>query len=218
MNIQVASNIIQNIAVIVASLIAIHGINSWRREIKWKRKFELAEETLSLFYDVRDRIEIIRSAFSHPEEGINRPKAEDETEAEKQLYDSAYVPFERYNNNKEPFQKLFTIKYRFMAVFGTEYVHPFNEVQKIINDILNAARILATHYWKKQGKYFNSDEEFNRHLKNMELYESKIWFSGETDDIISNRINTAISKIEDVFLKIKGASNRANDGKFYNKN
>lgn len=34
MNLQTISNLIQNLAVITASAIAIHGINSWRREIK----------------------------------------------------------------------------------------------------------------------------------------------------------------------------------------
>ena len=53
-------DIVESIAVILASLFAIHGINSWRREMKEKRKYEVAEEVLALFYEARDKISLIR--------------------------------------------------------------------------------------------------------------------------------------------------------------
>lgn len=42
-------DVIKSLSIIIASIVAIYGINSWRREAKWKRKYELAEEVLSLF-------------------------------------------------------------------------------------------------------------------------------------------------------------------------
>jgi hypothetical protein len=71
-------DIIKSISIIIASTVAIYGINSWRRETKWKRKYELAEETLSLFYEVQDVISIIRSPFSRNEEGKKRNRIENE--------------------------------------------------------------------------------------------------------------------------------------------
>lgn len=194
--------IIQNISVIIAAIIAIYGINSWRREAKWKRKFKLAEEVLALFYDAKDKLQIIRSPFTFGDEGLTRIKTENETEKEKRIYDMAYVPFERYNANNETFQKLLSIKYRFLAVFGSEHSKPFEEIQKIINQILGSARMLATSYWKRQGENFTSDYHFQLHLKNMEKHESNIWFS-EEDDEIAERVNKAILEIESVCKKIR---------------
>ena len=69
-------DILKSISIIIASGVAIYGINSWRREIKWKRKYELAEETLSLFYEVQDAISIIRSPFVSVSEGKTRKRQE----------------------------------------------------------------------------------------------------------------------------------------------
>ena len=40
---------LENVAVVIASITAITGINSWRNEAKWKKKHELIEDTLTLF-------------------------------------------------------------------------------------------------------------------------------------------------------------------------
>lgn len=195
-------DILQGISIIIASFSAIISLHAWRREAKWKRKYELAEEVLSLFYDIKDKILLIRSPLAHPEEGKIRPKKEGETQNEKSILDNAYVPFERYNLHKETFQKLFSIKYRFMAVFGKSYSAPFDEITKIINEILNAARMLGTHYWQRQGTYFRTDAEQQKHLEGMNKYESKIWFEDETKDEISMRVSAAIEQIETFFSQI----------------
>ena len=67
----------------------------------------------------------------------------------------AYVVFERYEREKEPFIKLQTIKFRFAAVFGEKYLKPFEEVNKIMNDIFWDANRLRNRYWKDQGKKKN---------------------------------------------------------------
>ncbi len=88
--------IIKVVAVVIASFVAIFGITSWRREAKWKRKYELAEEVLSLFYEVRERIESIRSPFSNTQEGKTRKRGENENGEVAEILDNAYVVFERY--------------------------------------------------------------------------------------------------------------------------
>ena len=56
--------IIESISLIIASITAIIGISAWRRELKGKKEYDLAEEALYLFYESRDRIRIIRNLFS----------------------------------------------------------------------------------------------------------------------------------------------------------
>lgn len=72
----IASYVLKNldsISVMIASWAAIWGINSWRREAQWKRKYDLAEEVLSLFYESRDKIRFIRSPIVFSEEMIADP-------------------------------------------------------------------------------------------------------------------------------------------------
>ncbi len=56
--------VVQAVAVIVASVVAIFGINAWKREYVGKRRMELAEEVLAMFYEVRDVMHDIRAPFS----------------------------------------------------------------------------------------------------------------------------------------------------------
>jgi len=130
-------NFIQSISIIIASAVAIWGINSWRREAKWKRKYELAEEVLSLFYECKEKFQIIRSPFSNTSEGKTRKRSEDESQDDTARLDSAYVFFERYEKEKEPFTKLLSLKFRFMTIFGKESGEPFDEIKKIRNCLVH---------------------------------------------------------------------------------
>jgi hypothetical protein len=195
-------NFIQNFSIIIASGVAIWGINSWRREAKWKRRYEVAEEVLALFYECKDKFEIIRSPFGHANEGKTIKINDNETSDESERLDNAYVFIERYEIEKEPFTKLSSLKFRFMTLFGKEAGEPFDEVRKILNTIFFAASRLGQQYWKKQGTRFPSDEEFQRHLKEMHKNEAIIWGHYDTDDEIANRINACILKIEIYCSKI----------------
>jgi hypothetical protein len=45
---------------ILVLLLAVYGVDSWRREHPGKRRIELAEDTLALFYEAVDAIRHIR--------------------------------------------------------------------------------------------------------------------------------------------------------------
>ena len=64
--------IIASLSATIASITAIYGINSWRRESKWKRKYELAEEVLANLYESYQSIQIIRSPIGFGGEGETR--------------------------------------------------------------------------------------------------------------------------------------------------
>lgn len=195
-------NLIQCICVIIAYLTAINGISTWRREAKWKRKYELAEEVLSLFYECKEKISIIRSPGGYVGEGKTRKRSENERPEVSEILDNAYVFFERYEREKEPFIKLYTLKFRFIAVFGKNAYEPFDEIRKIINEILIAANRLETRYWKDQGRKHFTEQQFEKHLAEMEKYEAVIWTSFEENDELENKVNRAIKKIETYCLSI----------------
>lgn len=192
------SELAKNISVIIGALTVISGIRAWKREYIGKRKIELAEDTLMLFYQARDAIREIRNPFGRIGEGSSRQKAVNETASETKLLNRAYVVYERYQKKEEIFNKLQAIRYRFMARFGREHEAPFIELNKILNDIFISAQMLGTHYWQRQGRVKMEADEFEKHLEEMHEQESVFWFQGEKLDKIGPRVETVIKQIENI--------------------
>jgi hypothetical protein len=189
--------LIQSISIIIASAVTVWGINSWRREAKWKRKYELAEEVLSAFYEGREKIQLIRNPFTGVSEGKSRKRKENETSQESEILDSAYVFIERYELHKEPFIRLSSLKFRFMTLYGKNSEQPFIEIQRIVTEIFVAANRLGNRYWKDQGRRFADEKKFESHLKQMHDAERIIWADYDQEDKIAARVDNCISKIEE---------------------
>jgi len=134
--------VLASIAAFVASIVAIYGINTWRREFLGKRRIELAEDVLALFYEVKDAIAGIRNPFSFEGEGSTREPIKGEAPEQKKARDRAHIVFERYKKREEVFSKLYSMRYRFMAQIGKDKAQPFEEIHKIIVEIFTAARRL----------------------------------------------------------------------------
>ena len=155
---------LKNISLVIASFTAVYGIGSWRREHRGKRQADIAEEALSLFYEAKDAIRHLRNPFSPAGEGSSRKEGDNETAEEKRAYNQAYVVFERYNNHIELFNRLHSIRYRFMTQFGAEYAKPFEDLRKVVNRILASAQTLA-QLWVRQHGYFRTDQQAQKHFE-----------------------------------------------------
>ena len=191
-----ATDILQSASLIIAALTVIFGVNAWRREYVGKRRIESAEEVLALFYEARDAVRHIRSPFGFGGEGNTRKQGERETPEEKQIYDKAYVVFERYNTHKELFSRIQAIRYRFMAQFGKDSAQPFDDLNKIMNEIFAASNMLV-HYWLDQGRrQWANDGELKAHVAKMHEYEAVFWEMSADKDKITPRLNALISNLE----------------------
>jgi len=73
-------DILQSISIIIAAIFAIYSVNAWRRELKGQRELDVAEQALSLIYECRDNLRMIRSPFGHASEGATRKRRDNETE------------------------------------------------------------------------------------------------------------------------------------------
>ncbi len=189
------SVVIASIAALCASLAAIYGINSWRREYRGKKLAELAEEVLCLFYEAQDAIHHIRSPFSRTGEGSTRKQGENETEEEKEAYDHAWVVFERYNTHVELFSKIYTLRYRFRVQFGNEATKPFNDLRTIINEILASARRLG-NLWSRYGNHLEVSIQVDAMFEKIQKHESVIWESIPEEDPINLRLEKCVTQIE----------------------
>jgi hypothetical protein len=202
MDIKLYLDIIQGLSVTVVSFVAIYGISSWRREAKWKRKYELAEEVLSCFYEISDSFDIIRSQAGNSGEGKSRKRNERETPEESEILDSAYVIVERFEKEKAPFIKLRSMKYRFMALFGESAGEPFNEIDKLTRRLFIASQRLGNRYWKDQGRKNFTEKQFERHLAEMNKYEEIFWANYGEIDKFKNEVNDVVKKIENICQRI----------------
>jgi hypothetical protein len=179
--------IISTSAIVAASIVAIYGINAWRKEFQGKRKIELAEEVLALFYEAKDAVSAIRNPLGYVGEGSSRKPQEGETPRQKEARDRTYVVYERYDKRKEVFNKLHSLRYQFMARFGVKEGKPFEDLRHILIEIQVAANMLA-EIWSLDRRSEDTEKQRREH-------ESIIWEHGR-DDSIKIRLEKIISDME----------------------
>lgn len=185
--------ILQTISVVVAALAVALSVTAWRRTELGKRRIELAEETLALFYEARGAIRMIRSPFGTVGEGKTRKRGEGEREEEAELRDRAYVAFERHQKKEELFARLGSLRHRFRAYFGEASCQPFDDLNAIIHEIFLAAHMLAT-MWIEQGRYV-PPERAEDHLQRMHAAEEIFWEAADPDPL-NPRIDRLMGDIE----------------------
>jgi len=189
-------SILQSVSVIIASGVAIYGINAWRKEFRGKRQIELAEEVLALFYKTEDIISSIRSLLSANGEGTSRKQESDETEEEKKIRDQAYVFFERYNNSIEHFSKLFSLEYRYKAMFGHEKAQVFKEVRSLVSQMRVSANRLSQLWPETLDRKFLSNERKERLDNSIHRHEDTFWEGSSEDDPIRQKLDKIIASVE----------------------
>lgn len=190
-------DLLQTAAVIAASATAIYGINSWHREMTGKKEYELAAEMLSLFYKARDLISAMRNPFGFMEEGMNRPVLPNESLKQKQARDQAYIVWERYLKNEDTFNKLKSLRYQCMAIYGKEAEKPFDMMEKILQELRTATMMLGREWYRRthQPKPLTSEEA--RQLDaTVDKYFDVFWEGAKTPDSITEMVKEMISDIE----------------------
>jgi hypothetical protein len=183
----------RDISILVGTWIAIYGIDSWRREHTGKRRLELAEDTLALFYEARDAISHMRSPFSFASESEVIEKGEHESTKSWEARKNASVILKRYNQHQELFNKIHAMRYRFMAQIGKNEAEPFEALRKIINEMTSSAHMLA-RLWARD--HFRDDKDFEKHFESVKKYEAIFWEGLKEEDPITSRLNALIEEIE----------------------
>ena len=184
--------ILQAGSIIGAAGTAIWGINAWRRETVGRRKIELAEETLANFYEARRIMRSVRSTAGFGGEGQSRPREDDEDPDDARYFDGVYVPIERLQKHSEFFARIAASKYRFMALFGPTTATPFDELEAITNEIVGAADSLFRRRKSFQRRQNIQKQDHDR----MRELESIIWWAGTDNDPLNDRLEGAITSVE----------------------
>ncbi len=190
------ADLIQGLSIIIASGVAVYGIDAWRREFRGKRQIELAEEVLGLFYEARDLIEAIRNPLGFVGEGKTREPGPNERPEDKECLDRAFVLIERYNAHREPFAQIQSLRYRFMAVFGRGAVKPFDDLNWVLLDLLNSARRMATLFTASE-RAFRTEADYQKYHDQRDKVD-RIFYGGGADDPVRPRVEQLLSGIESI--------------------
>lgn len=190
--------ILSALATVVAALGFVFGVSAWGREFRGKRRIELAENVLALFYEAQEVIREMRNPASFGGEGSSRPRVEDESDEERKIRDSAYVPFERFKRYESLFSRLRSTKFSFMAMFGVEESLAFNDLTVVVNQVLHAARELGTRFWLDQGRRQMSQLQLDVHHNLLDRYQAMFWEGTPEEDELAQKVQAAVSRIERV--------------------
>lgn len=185
---------LRDVSILGAALVGAYAIDAWRREHIGKRRIDLAEETLALFYEAREAISYIRSpvSFEHERQHIVRP--EGESDAQYQARRNASVAFYRYEQRQDVFNRLYAMRYRFIAHFGQEESKPFDDLWQVRGRVLVSARSLA-RYWGQE--HFRTERHWEDFAKRVQRHEAVFWSDHEDPDEIAAEVDVAVETIDD---------------------
>ena len=188
------ANVGTALAALGAAGIAWGSLSTWKSEMVGRRRLEIAEDTLALFYEAKEILLWVRVPASYDGEGASRPRGENETENVRSLLDAYYAPIARISRRSEFFASLDAKRYRAKALFGDKAEHVFQEMKASVSNIQGAALLLIHSF--REGTPQQTQEEFERHKR----WRDTIW--GGDDDEWGQRINNAIKTAEDLFRPI----------------
>ncbi len=89
------------VIVLTAVVSSFFGFREWRKQLVLKKRHDLAEDVLALFYQCEGLFRHIRNVFGFQGEAADREPWPNETPGQKRDLDMAYVPVARYNENRE---------------------------------------------------------------------------------------------------------------------
>jgi hypothetical protein len=187
-------DIITGLSALVAASIAILGLQAWKKQLKGKTEYELAQRLLRAIYKVREALAVVRNPFQSAAEIaaamkessiegdiINNPTIR--AQSERAVYEK------RWQKVQEAFVDVESTLLEAEAIWG----QPVKDSVKPLQDCISTLAINIKKHLRnieKQPRNFDSQEE--------EKIDDIIYgFSGDSDNnLFSKEINTAVSKME----------------------
>jgi hypothetical protein len=192
-------NIVESIAVVAGTVVVIMEVFRWKAQRLAEKQMDLAEEVLQLFAEAVSDIAHIRSPYIFDGEGKSRRRENNEAAKETEVLDRAYITVERYQSRKATFSKLSSLKPKVAILFDSECIQSMDQVNKELNQILNAANMLGSEFWLERGvdKSKDSAERVAKYIQDTVRYERLVTDSGSQSD----PIRASLEKAEDALIK-----------------
>ena len=179
---EIFMNILSSASVMMASLSAIYigckGLNSWEKENKGKREYELAEDVLSLFYKVESIILSSRIQQSIFKENIIVSNFDPKVFAKHTL--------SCLNKNEDLFDKIKIKSFVFKTIFDEEKTRPFYDVIQLRNKLMTSSESIL----KNKSDDLNSDIDIIR--------KGYVIVENDKKDEITEELNRIMESIKEI--------------------
>jgi hypothetical protein len=190
---KIIPSVIQAGSVAATAYFASRSLQAWRNQLIGKRKFEVAEDTIVAAYKALDALKWIRNPGVWSGEKIDRPTQQFETDDQKRLRDTFFVPIQRIKDTSEDFAQLGKMRYLCQAHFGDEASSAIDEFFKIRDEVSISANTLIEHVGEP-----SSNEDNKKFYANLRW---DIWGTGNDKDKLKPRIEAALQKLSDICTK-----------------
>ena len=181
------ASILQSVAAVVVAVFAAVGFFLWRREMVGKRKMEVAERTLSLFYQIQDILEWARNPLAYNLDAFENDDAEKRFWKDSWEKDTFDLPVTGVVGANEVFAELKALRYTFISLFGKENERPF----LTINTIKNQVKYAFSQFSNPGDGKVHSDA-----VTAKKLIIETMW-SNSDNDPITKQIEEAVAQIEE---------------------
>lgn len=170
-------------AAVSTAVVGWKALTKWRDETVGKRRLEVAEETLSAFYQVQEIIYDARSPMIWASEMVKEEGVPDEV-----VSNSAYGPVRRLHQSFEHIRDLRTKRHRFAALFGREATKPWDEIEAVLNEIHAASEAVLS----LRGEHIPAKDPHAKFYQE----QRQILARQTKDDPITPRVDAAVKEIE----------------------
>ncbi len=191
-------DVITGLSAITAAVIAILGLQAWKKQLKGKTEYELAQRLLRATYKVREAFAWVRNPFQSAAEisnamkdsniegdPINNPKVRAQSEGA--VYEK------RWQKVQEAFVELESVLLEAEAIWGQTVRDNLKPLQTCASTL---AINIKTHLRNIEKPPRNYDPEAEKKIDDI-IYG---WSGDSENNSFSKEINSAVSKMEN-FLR-----------------
>lgn len=186
---EIILKLVPSICILITTIVAVCSLSSWRRQFHGKRQTEIAEEVLTLFYQTRDAILTVfnlRGSLEEQNIECSNGESDEQYKARKQY---SYIIF-RLNKHNDTYSRLYSLRYRFIAILGKDKEEPFKIFDEIMFEIQTTFEQLIVYASSEKPGLYN--EKINELIK---LIHSP-------DSPIINKVKDMMNKSDEICSKV----------------
>ena len=192
------SNIIVGVSAVVVAVVAVFGLNSWRKEIVGKSKYDLAKRLMLLVNRLEDEFGWARFSLSESGEYLERPRPPDEPAAITPIRNEWFLRKHRIQPLKKDMLELHEANWEAQTILD-------EDTSKVVGDGVKRLSASLADLDTSVDYYFEAKEEEARGIStNVDsewLAGLRKTIYGRANDDFSRQINEVVIKFGSALKK-----------------
>ena len=191
--IKTISEIVTGISATVIAVVAIVGLNAWRKELSGRAIFESARKAIKPCFKILDAYIFATSIMTSSAESSERVKAVDERPEQSQVLDEWYARSKRFANVSENYNNFVEAQWELKTLLGSEATKKLDIMMNEMKSIIVELSVSISFYFDcrlreaQRGEAYN-DPDF------MEKNHRIVYQLDNSDSI--RKLKTVVANIE----------------------